>query len=108
VFAMPSDGSDLDVAVGSNETAQGGGAGGDTLNGAIDSIWGGGGGASASFSQSVPRYGGTSKYAGAGGNGGSIPSSGSYPGGGAGGTFYGGGDPNTSGGNGNVRIYYGY
>jgi hypothetical protein len=108
VFSMNSDGSDLDVALGTGLTAQGGGAGGDTLGLDISSTWGGGGGASASFSGAVARTGGTSIYAGNGGNGGSTPTNGSYPGGGAGGGYYGSSNPNTTGGNGNVRIYYGY
>jgi len=41
VFSMNSDGSDLDVALGTGLTAQGGGAGGDTLGLDISSTWGG-------------------------------------------------------------------
>ena len=72
----------------------------------INSVFGAGGGGGGSFGATA-RYGGTSTYAGNGGNGGTLTkTNGVYPGGGAGGTYYNGGTPNTSGANGNVRIYY--
>lgn len=111
IFSVPSDGTSLAVALGSAATTQGApgsfnnfpGQDNYSLN---DSLFGGAAGGASGFNNaSAP--GGVSTYAGNGGNGGNLTvQNGSVPGGGAGGTYYGLGDPNTVGGKGNLRIYY--
>ena len=113
VFSVPSDGTQIGVALGSGTSATGGPAlwsnGSDNPAIAAQgvSIFGGGSGGGTAFSSNVAAPGGASSYAGSGGNGGNLtPTSGGVPGGGAGGSAYPLSTPTTTGGAGNVRIYY--
>ncbi len=111
IFSVPSDGTQLGVALGSGTTTTGAPAAWDTRTGSanrtvMNQVFGGAAGGSSGFGGS-PAPGGVSTYAGNGGNGGSLTvQNGTVPGGGAGGTAYPVAVPNTTGGKGSVRIYW--
>jgi len=108
LWSLLSDGTDLTVILYGNDTSATGAPatwandGGPSINNAI---FGGAAGAASSFSYAAAP-GGVSTYAGNGGNGLPSPAPGAVPGGGAGGSSNPAANPGTSGGAGNVRIYY--